>query len=143
MRRPFIEAAPLLAAHGRRFLPLTFRKGPVMADDVRFALIPRLCPATQRLDPAVKPLIFADADQLARAIQRRRDLRAIDMVDVEDIQLPDRAGPTRAVEVWALDAGNDRDGLIGYAYLDGRGQDALRAALARNPAVPTPAERAA
>lgn len=101
-----------------------------MSSDVRFALI-------RRLDPVTKPIVFSDIDQLARSIQRRRGRCSIEMIDHEDLQLEGRAGSTPAVAVWTLDAGNDREALIGFAYLDGRGQDALRAALSRNAAIPT------
>lgn len=99
-----------------------------MSADIRFALIPRL-------DPTVKPVVFDDIDQLARAIQRRRDLRGLEMIDIEDLEIPGRPGPTPAVQLYALDAGNDRDELLGFAWIDGHGQEALRAALRRNPAV--------
>lgn len=128
MPRPWIESAVLIAAHGRVVPLRPRRKGPVMSDDIRFALIPRL-------DPDVRPIACADADALARAIQRRRALRSIEMVEHDDLELPGRPGPTRGVEVWALDAGNDRDERIGYAFIDGAGMEALRAALRRNPAV--------
>ena len=101
-----------------------------MTNSVRFALIPRL-------DPAVRVVVCQDIDALARMIQRRRNLRAVEMIDIDDLELPGRGGPTPAVQVWALDAGADREELIGYAFLDGQGQDALRGALRRNPVVPS------
>lgn len=137
MRPLWFEATPAIAAAGHiatgPLIPFHGRR-PQMSDDIRFALF-------ERIDPAAKPIAYLDLDSLARAIQRRRDLRAIDMVEEPDLELEGRPGPTPAVAVWAQDAGGDRERLIGYAYLDGRGMDALQAALRRNPAVPT--ERAA
>lgn len=126
--RPHIEAVALLAAHGFTFTPADRatlnRRRPAMADAIRYAILTD--------NPHAKPVAFPDIDALARHIHRGRGQRTIEFVDVEDLELQGDREPRPGITVYALDAGNDRDELIGHAYLDGRGQDALRAALRRN-----------
>lgn len=125
MRPPFIEAGPLLAAHGHTpSRPIPFRRRPTMSQDVRFALL--------KSNPHAKPLVFPDVDALARHIQRERGTAAIDLEQVEDLEIGGDAGARPGVSVFTLDLGNDRDQLIGHAYLDGRGREHLQAALRRN-----------
>lgn len=137
MRPPRIEAAALLAAHGftdaARAVgsPTLYRWRPRMAESVRFALIPA--------NPEAKIYVFPDIDALARHIQRARGLQGLELVDVEDLELAGQTEPRPGVTVFTLDAGHDRDRLIGHAWLDGRGQEHLRAALRRNRLVIEPA----
>lgn len=131
MRRPHFEAAPFLAAHGFPEAAAeaadpspSKRWRPRMSEDVRFALLPA--------NPHAKPVIFPDVDALARHIQRARGLQGLELVDVQDLEISGDTVDRPGVTVHTLDAGNDRDRLIGHAYLAGRGQDVLRAALQRN-----------
>lgn len=126
MRPPWIEGVALLAAHN---LPTPaprnlYRRRYRMSHDVRFAIL--------TANPADKPKAFADLDALARHIQRERGLQALEMGEIEDLEIEGDTSPRRAVSVFALDAGNDRDRLIGHAYLDGQGMAVLQAALRRN-----------
>ena len=126
MDRPWIEGVALLAAHN---LPTPaprnlYRRRYRMSHDVRFAIL--------TANPADKPKAFADLEALARHIQRERGLQALELVEVEDLEIDGDTQNRRAVSVFALDAGNDRDRLIGHAYLDGKGRDVLQAALRRN-----------
>lgn len=126
MDRPWIEGVALLAAHN---LPTPaprnlYRRRYRMCHDVRFAIL--------TANPADKPKAFPDLEALARHIQRERGLRALELVEIEDLEIDGDTQNRRAVSVFALDAGNDRDRLIGHAYLDGKGRDVLQAALRRN-----------
>jgi hypothetical protein len=126
MRRPWTEAVALLAAHN---LPTPaprnlHRRRYRMPHDVRFAIL--------TANPADKPKAFPDLDALARHIQRERGLQALELVEVEDLEIENAPDALRAISVFALDAGNDRDRLIGHAYLDGQRREVLQAALRRN-----------
>lgn len=126
MDRPWIEGVALLAAHN---LPTPaprnlYRRRHRMSHDVRFAIL--------TANPADKPKAFPDIEALARHIQRERGLQALELVEIEDLEIDGDTQNRRAVSVFALDAGNDRDRLIGHAYLDGKGRDVLQAALRRN-----------
>lgn len=126
MDRPWIEGVALLAAHN---LPTPaprnlYRRRYRMSHDVRFAIL--------TANPADKPKAFPDVEALARHIQRERGLQALELVEIEDLEIDGDTQNRRAVSVFALDAGNDRDRLIGHAYLDGKGRDVLQAALRRN-----------
>jgi hypothetical protein len=126
MRPPWIEGVALLAAHN---LPTPAprnlnRRRYRMSHDVRFAIL--------TANPADKPKAFPDLEALARHIQRERGLQALELVEIEDLEIDGDTQNRRAVSVFALDAGNDRDRLIGHAYLDDKGRDVLQAALRRN-----------
>lgn len=126
MDRPWIEGVALLAAHN---FPTPaprnlYRRRYRMSHDVRFAIL--------TANPADKPKAFPDLEALARHIQRERGLQALELVEIEDLEIDGDTQNRRAVSVFALDAGNDRDRLIGHAYLDGKGRDVLQAALRRN-----------
>ncbi len=95
-----------------------------MPADARYAI---LSP-----DPAAKPRVFPDLEALARHIQRERGLQALELVETEDLEIEGDPQPRRAVTVFTLDGANDRDRLIGHAYLDGQGREVLQAALRRN-----------
>lgn len=130
MDRPWIEGVALLAAHNlptpapRNLYRRRYRMSPINGDPVRFAIL--------TANPADKPKAFPDLEALARHIQRERGLQALELVEVEDLEIDGDTQNRRAVSVFALDAGNDRDRLIGHAYLDGKGRDVLQAALRRN-----------
>ena len=130
MPRPWIEGVALLAAHNlptpapRNLHRRRYRMPPVNGEPVRFAIL--------TANPADKPKAFADLDALARHIQRERGLQALELIEIEDLEIEGDTSPRRAVSIFALDAGNDRDRLIGHAYLDGQGMAVLQAALRRN-----------
>jgi hypothetical protein len=126
MRPSWTEGVALLGAHN---LPTPaprnlYRRRYRMSHDVRFAIL--------TANPADKPKAFPDLEALARHIQRERGLQALELVEIEDLEIDGDTQNRRAVSVFALDAGNDRDRLIGHAYLDGKGRDVLQAALRRN-----------
>ena len=126
MDRPWIEGVALLAAHNLPTLAPRnlYRRRYRMSHDVRFAIL--------TANPAAKPKAFPDLEALARHIQRKRGLQALELVEVGDLEIDGDTQNRRAVSIFALDAGNDRDRLIGHAYLDGKGRDVLQAALRRN-----------
>lgn len=139
MPRPFVEATALLASHGHITPPEIridlYRRKPRMPDTVRFAII--------RAEPAAKPLAFADLDALARHIQRERGIQGLDLVETEDLEVEGDPEPRRAVQIYTLDAGNDRDRNLGCAWLDGQGLEVLKSALRRNRLVVTEDREAA
>lgn len=96
-----------------------------MAGSPRYAFIP----AAERGCPQPRPIVHATLSALADAIERRRDGAPIQLRDVEDFELEDRAGLFEAVQVFTLDMANDLDRLLGTAWLDGRGRDTLEPAL--------------
>lgn len=93
-----------------------------MADFAPFAF-------AERLNGPAKPRVFAGATQLARHIERIRHGQAIELIDVEDIELPGRPGLYTAVQVFTLLLDGGRDRCLGYAWLDGKGRDRLEPAL--------------
>ena len=132
MRPPWIEAQALLAAGPLATMPrppfddtILMRRRPFMAKAITHALLPGL-------EPGVKPIAFADLDGLARHIQRARGRDGLAMEEIADLELPARSEPTRAVKVWATDAGGHDDRFLGYAWLDGGGMETLKSALRRN-----------
>ncbi len=107
--------APHLAAtltHGRR-PPLP---------SARYVLLPKL-------DNVTKPKAFPTLAALAACIERERGQQALHLVEVEDLEFRDVSGLHRGVQVWTLDLANEKDRLIGYAWLNGRGREALEPAL--------------
>jgi len=139
MPRPHVEAVALLASAGFRFpeetAPTRRRWRKPMAADIRFALIPSD-------SPHAKPKAFPDIDGLARCVQRERGLDGLEMVEIDDLEFQGSAAPCRGVQIWTTDAGNDRDRMLGFAWMDGRGMEALKAALRRNRLVIIDAEAA-
>lgn len=124
MRPPWIEAAVLLSTHGHTLNLATFRRWrPRMSDAIRFALL-----TDERL---AKPIVFPDIDALARHIERARNGQALEFAPLEDLEIAGDSTNRPGTSVFALDAGNDRDRLIGHAWIDGRGQDVLMAAMRR------------
>lgn len=126
MRRPWIEAAPMLAAAGctaAAIKPLhPLARSLRMAATADFAFMPRL-------DAVTRPYVFPTALALARHIERKRTARAMELVDVEDIEIEGRAGLYTGVQVWTLYPDGGRDECLGWAWLNGRGRDRLEPAL--------------
>jgi hypothetical protein len=122
MRPPWIEAAALLAAHGRPIVPLRPQGVRRMSTTTRFAFIPHDDGGDAR------PVVFSDVHTLARHIERRREDRAIELVDAEDVEVPGRAALQIGVQIWTrIDDARDRN--LGWAWLDGQGRDRLELAL--------------
>lgn len=124
--RPWVEAGPLLAAAGLPLAPLA-RTHPLirsltLSDLPDFAFAPRL-------DAVTKPRVFPSLGRLADHIERRRHGQALELVDVEDIEIPGRAGLYRGVQVFTLLLDNGRDRCLGYAWLGGHGRERLEPAL--------------
>lgn len=126
MRPPWVEAAALLGAHGFDSTPPKpehpFARSLRMADFAPFAF-------TTRLEPTCKPRVFTSATALATHIEDLRQGRAIELVEVEDIEIPGQPGLYLGVQIFTLDAGNSRDECLGYAWLGGKGRDRLEPAL--------------
>ncbi|MCZ8195035.1 hypothetical protein [Brevundimonas sp.] len=132
--RPWVEAGPLLAAAGLAVGPLPrinpLLRSMLMADFAAissgglpdFAFAPRL-------DAVTKPRVFPSLARLADHIERRRHGQPLELVDVEDIEIPGRAGLYRGVQVFTLLLDNGRDRCLGYAWLGGHGRERLEPAL--------------
>ena len=139
IRRPWFEATPALSAHGLHAThALTADhvighhirpnpgKRPMVPTDARFVLLPRL-------DAVTKPKQFSGPRPLAMHIESLRTEGggdpALQLEEVDDLRFADWPGLYDGVQIWVLDASNDRDRSLGYAYLDGRGRDVLEPAL--------------
>lgn len=126
MRRPWIEAVALLGTHGfdstqpKPDHPLT--RSLRMADFAPFAF-------AARLEPTCKPRAFTSATALATHVEDLRHGRVIELVEVEDIEIPGQPGLYLGVQIFTLDAANSRDECLGYAWLGGKGRDRLEPAL--------------
>lgn len=124
--RPWIEAAALLGAHGFANVPTKpehpFARSIRMADFAPFAF-------AERLDAVTKPRVFRTVADLARNIENRRHDQAIELVDVDDIEVPGHPGLYRGVQIFTLLIDNGRDRCLGYAWLEGHGRDRLEPAL--------------
>lgn len=120
--RPHVDAAALLAAHGHALAPL--RTGVRLMDAMtRFAFI-------AHSDAGVaKPFVFPDVHALARHVERRREGRAIELVDAEDVEVPGRDALQVGVQVYLLGMDNARDRPLGWAWLDGQGRERFEPAL--------------
>lgn len=126
MRPPWIEAGPLLAAADHTLVAVKplhpLARSLRMADSADFAFLPRL-------DAVTRPYVFPNATALARHIERKRDGRPMELVDVEDIEIEGRAGLYTGVQVWTLLPDGSRDDCLGWAWLNGRGRERLEPAL--------------
>lgn len=128
MRRPWFEATPSLAAAGvsaiaaavRPTHPLIWRLRMIGLPDFAFAEI---------LNGPAKPRAFPDLRALALHIERARQGQAMELVDVEDIEIEGRDGLFSGVQVFTLLADNSRDRSLGYAWLKGEGRERLEPAL--------------
>lgn len=137
MRSPWFEAAPCLAAAG--FAAAT----PVTPQTVwsRFAMQPAPFALLPRLDAVTRPIVFQDLDTLAGHVERTRHGQGLDLVEVEDLHFQWRAAGggkdidpparDRGVQIWTTDLGNNRDRCLGWAWLNGKGLEALMVALRR------------
>lgn len=116
---------PLSAAPPRR--RLAYRR-PAM-NDLRYALI-RQGPT----DLETGPIGCESLPALARAIERERQGRTIELVEREDFEFQTDDLLHTVVEVWTLDMGNSRDSRIAVAWLNEGGREILEPALyaARN-----------
>ncbi|WP_292052070.1 MULTISPECIES: hypothetical protein [unclassified Brevundimonas] len=103
-------------------IPAHIIRGPAVSRDIRFALLPSLA-------PGARATVFATLEAMESSIHRRRDGQAIELSEIEDVETTHRSDISRVIEIWALDVGNDRDRLIGFAYLAEKGRAALEAAL--------------
>lgn len=129
MRRPWIEATAFLAAHGFAVPdPSTPRRARRshpeirMPDAAQFALAPRL-------DGITKPVVFDSLPALAKAIERRRESRPVQLEEVEDLEFAGSPALHRGVKITTLDMGGEPDALIGFAWLNERGREVLEPAM--------------
>lgn len=95
-------------------------------NDLRFALI-RQGPSDLDTDP----IGCLDLPALARAIERERQGRVIELVEREDFEFQTDDLLHTVVEVWTLDMGNSRDTRICVAWLNEGGRETLEPALLR------------
>lgn len=94
-----------------------------MADLSRFAFL-------RRIDPVTKPIVFPGGlAELARFIERERKGAAIQLEQVEDLEVRGSPDLHTGVQIWILDMDNARDRSLGYAWLDGAGREVLEPAL--------------
>jgi hypothetical protein len=129
--RPWVEAGPLLAAAGLPLAPLP-RTHPLIRSltlpDLPVNDLPDFA-FTSRLDAVTKPRVFPSLARLADHIEGRRHGQPLELVDVEDIEIPGRPGLFRGVQVFTLLLDNGRDRCLGYAWLGGHGRERLEPAL--------------
>ncbi len=92
-------------------------------DDLRFALINRLD------DVQPKPTGYPDLASLARAIERDRKGRPLELVEREDFEFQSDTLLHTVVEVWTLDMANSPETLLAVAWLNERGRETLEPAL--------------
>lgn len=138
--RPWIEATALLASAGVVLPP----PGPDRHPFIRSLIMQRTAdglPAyafAERLDDATKARVFPHLKRLADHIESRRFGQALELVEVQDLEIPGRPGLHRGVQVFTLDLSQSRDRCIGWAWLNGQGRDVLQPALfdARRAAAP-------
>lgn len=119
MKRPWIEAGPLLATVATAAGPWP-APAPQIAPGIPFAVLER------PLDPRSKPRAYPDARRLARWIARRRQGRPI-RLETRRLKLPEGVS-RRGVLVWIEDGDYPRE-LVGWCWLSGQGQVALQDAL--------------
>lgn len=100
------------------------RQRPAMPAELAFCLLPGKPEDGTR----VSPLACADLPALARAIHRRRGQRGLELWDAP-LRLGHEAEARAGVTVWILGDDGQRRECLGWAWLDGRGRDALAAAL--------------
>lgn len=137
MPRPWFESTAHLAAHGFA-IPASEPGRPRLTywrprmEDLRYALLKQ-----GRAELDSRPVGFPDLPSLARAIERERQGRPLELVEREDFEFEDDDQLHAVVEIWTLDMGNSRDQRIGVAWLNegGRAQlePALRAARSDRP----------
>ena len=124
MRPPWIEATALLAAAGFNAGPVKplhpVARSLIMADKPNYAFLPRI-------DAVTRPVVCPDLMALARHIERQRNGQGLQLIDVEDIEYDGQM--YGGVKVMLLDMANDPEACLGFAYLRGSGQEALRPAL--------------
>lgn len=109
------RSSPNLAA------TLTHGRKPAMPP-ARYALLPKI-------DNITKPKAFGSLALLCAAIERDRADQGLHLVEVEDIEFRDIGGLHRGVQVWTTDMANEKDRMLGYAWLDGAGREVLEPAL--------------
>lgn len=138
MRRPFIEAGPLLAAHGRSAGTRPKPQTPwsrLMSQSIDYAYL-------NRIDAVAKPMVVASLDRLAQHLDTLRRGQAILLEEVEDIhqrrRMASGAGPDaphglrdRGVQIFTMLLDGTRDRSLGFAWLRGGGREELQAALTR------------
>lgn len=128
--RPFIDGAVLLTAHGFPAPAPRNQSGARRALQCRKPDMPRFPYALlPRLDATTKPYGFTALADLANHIERQRGDQSLQIEDVETLEFRDVPGLHDGVEIWTLDLDGSRDRLIGYAWLSGKGRDALQPAL--------------
>ena len=120
--RPWIDAVAFLTAHGHRLPAYIEPYRPAMPDDARHALF------TDPKRADLPPVVFGDAHALARSIHRRRGQDPIQLEDAT-LRFRNRGADCKGVSIWTVSEGGDRRLFIGWAWLGGKGREALQAAL--------------
>lgn len=128
---PWAPSAQDITRHGQfvAHALATFRR-PRMPITARFALV------RKPTDPHARPVLLASLADLVATIHRDRKGGALQMFDAE-IHVFGEDEPRQGVSLFAIDDG-EQSRFLGWAYLEGRGVNALRRALdAGRPDVPT------
>lgn len=124
MRRPWVEAGPLLSAAGFDSTPPKplhpVARSLIMADKPNYAFLPRI-------DGVTRPIVCPDLMSLARHIERQRGGQNLQLLEVDDIEYDGEMHS--GVKVMLLDMGNDPERCLGFAWLRGSGRDVLDPAL--------------
>lgn len=101
---------------------VTYFQRPTMPAGFDYALLPDARPNT-------KPFAFADLAALVRHIHRSRRGQALQLQN-DRVMVKGEPAARQVVAVYAEDQTGSRTRFIGYAWLKGRSEAALRAALA-------------
>lgn len=121
----YSDAAALAAAYRPRDAALAdaiaFFRRIRMPGDTRFALV------RYPHNPLCKPVTYASAQDLARAVHRHRGDAAIQLRDQQPLNIKGW-GEVHGVSIYTVVDGAERD-WIGWAWLDGGGREALERAL--------------
>lgn len=138
MRRPWIEAAPLLGAAGHPLEPLTPPPSiwsRLMSQRILYAIL-------DRIDGVANPHAVQSLDRLADIVAGRIHGQAVQLIEIEDIHAQRQAASGRGdpapdgvrdrglrIETLLLDGSTDR--VIGFVWLNGQGRDVFAPALER------------
>lgn len=128
MTRPWFEAAPALAAGVVTPITPLGRPAHPLARILRMSGLPDYAFA-RRLDGRQKPTVFSSLNGLANYIERHRFGQALELVDIDTIEIPDRPGLYSGVQIFTLLLDGGRDLCLGYVWLKGDGRERLEPAL--------------
>lgn len=128
MARPWFEAAPALAAGVPDHVIPIGRPAHPLARILRMSGLPDYAFA-RRLDGRQKPTVFSSLNGLANYVERHRFGQALELVEIDTIEIPGRPGLYCGVQIFTLLLDGGRDLCLGYAWMNGYGRDRLEPAL--------------